>query len=144
MRRRILIIEDNFANMELMEYLLRAFEYEVSAAVDGIAGIELALTTVPDLIICDVHLPKMDGYEIVRRLKEAQALRNVPVIAVTALAMVGDQEKVLNAGFDGYIGKPIDPESFVGQIARFMRNGPTLKKAAGPAHNTDAESDRRS
>ncbi|OGB21340.1 MAG: hypothetical protein A3I66_04580 [Burkholderiales bacterium RIFCSPLOWO2_02_FULL_57_36] len=120
MAARILIIEDNQANMELMAYLLDAFGYRVHADFDGAAGIETAQRTLPDLIVCDVHLPEMDGYQIVRHLKGNPALSNIPVIAVTALAMVGDREKLLDAGFDGYIRKPIDPELFAGQIEKFL------------------------
>jgi CheY-like chemotaxis protein len=134
MARHILIIEDNPANMELMEYLLHAFDYKVSAAFDGMAGIEMAMQAPPDLIICDVHLPKMDGYETVRRLKSAPVLRHVPVVAVTALAMVGDREKLLGAGFDAYIGKPIDPECFIGQIDSFIQ----------AAHERNTETDQPS
>lgn len=120
MQARILIIEDNPANMELMTYLLGAFGHVVTTASDGAAGIGMAQNALPDLIVCDVHLPGMDGYEIVRHIKDNSVLRDIPVIAVTALAMVGDREKLLNAGFDGYIAKPIDPEAFIGQIEAFI------------------------
>lgn len=122
MSARILIIEDNPANMELMVYLLKAFGHAPLFAHDGMEGIEAARRDLPDLIICDVNLPKMDGYGVVRNLKSHPALRAIPVIAVTALAMVGDREKLLDAGFDGYIGKPIEPETFVGQVEKFMRD----------------------
>jgi CheY-like chemotaxis protein len=143
MRERILIIEDNVTNMELMEYLLRAFRFEVCAAYDGAAGINAARSMAPDLIICDVHLPKMDGYEVVREIKGTPSLNGVPVVAVTALAMVGDQEKLLDAGFDAYIGKPIDPESFVGQIDRLLHTALRSKKPAETAQDPNIESRRR-
>ncbi|RJQ71729.1 MAG: response regulator [Desulfobacteraceae bacterium] len=117
----ILIIEDNPANLELMTYLLKAFSHIVLTAHDGEEGIELARRDLLDLIICDVHLPGADGYEVARRLKAHPALCHIPLIAVTALAMVGDRSKVLAAGFDGYIPKPIMPESFVTQIESFLR-----------------------
>jgi CheY-like chemotaxis protein len=122
MRRpaRILVIEDNPANMELMAYLLRAFGHEPLFAHDGKQGIDVACRCSPDLVICDVHLPEIDGYGVVQHIKKQPALRFVPVIAVTALAMVGDQDKLLAAGFDGYISKPIDPESFVPLIEKFI------------------------
>ncbi|MBI1889688.1 MAG: response regulator [Burkholderiales bacterium] len=126
----ILIIEDNPANMELMAYLLRAFGHTVYTAYDGAAGIHMAYYGRPELIACDVHMPRMDGYEIVRRLKEDEALRRIPVVAVTALAMVGDKEKLLAAGFDGYIGKPIDPEQFVGEIEKYLPAGLRPKSAS--------------
>lgn len=123
MPARILIIEDNQTNLDLMIYLLNAFGYAPTAAPDGETGCEVALGQTPDLIICDVHLPGIDGYEVVRRLKSNNDLSEVPVIAVTALAMVGDRDKVLAAGFDGYIPKPIMPETFVEQVESFLRPG---------------------
>ena len=121
MASRILIIEDNATNMELMVYLLRAFGHEPLLASDGDAGIKLAKKELPALIVCDVHLPKLDGYGVVALLKADPALSAIPVIAVTALAMVGDREKLLTSGFDGYIEKPIEPEIFVSQIEAFVR-----------------------
>jgi diguanylate cyclase (GGDEF)-like protein/PAS domain S-box-containing protein len=117
---RILIIEDNPTNMELMVYLLTAFGYTPFSAYDGLSGIETAREMVPDLIICDVHLPKLDGYGVVSMLKQDAQLSKVPVLAVTALAMVGDRERLLAAGFDGYIGKPIEPDTFVAELEAFL------------------------
>ena len=117
---RILVIEDNPQNLELMSYLLRAFGHVVVSASDGAEGLDLVGREMFDVIICDVHLPKFDGYEVVRRLKKDSVLRRIPVVAVTALAMVGDRDKVLAAGFDGYIDKPIAPEMFVKQVEAFM------------------------
>jgi len=117
---RILIIEDNATNMELMVYLLRAFGYTPLSASDGEAGVEAARREQPDLIICDVHLPKLDGYGVVAALKADPATRDIPALAVTALAMVGDRERLLEAGFDNYIGKPIEPDTFVKQIESFL------------------------
>jgi diguanylate cyclase (GGDEF)-like protein/PAS domain S-box-containing protein len=118
---RILIIEDNATNMELMVYLLRAFGYTPLSASDGEAGVAAAQRELPDLIICDVHLPKLDGYGVVAALKADERVRHIPALAVTALAMVGDREKLLEAGFDGYIGKPIEPDTFVAQIESFLQ-----------------------
>ena len=120
MSARILIIEDNATNMELMVYLLRAFGYTPLSAIDGEAGVAAALRELPDLIICDVHLPKLDGYGVVAALKGDATVRHIPTLAVTALAMVGDRERLLEAGFDGYIGKPIEPDTFVTQIESFL------------------------
>jgi diguanylate cyclase (GGDEF)-like protein/PAS domain S-box-containing protein len=117
---RILIIEDNPTNMELMVYLLRAFGYTPLTAADGEEGVIAARREQPDLIICDVHLPKLDGYGVVTALKADPATRHIPALAVTALAMVGDRERLLGAGFDGYIGKPIEPDSFVTQLESFL------------------------
>lgn len=122
MSARILIIEDNPANMELMTYLLQAFGHTVLPVYNGEEGVETARRELPDLIICDVHLPRMDGYGVLEQLKlnSGDALRRIPVIAVTALAMVGDRQKLLAAGFDGYLGKPIEPELFVSQVEKYL------------------------
>lgn len=117
---RILIVEDNDTNRALMVYLLKAFGYKTLEAVDGDRGLNIARDERPELIVCDIHLPKLDGYGVVKQLQSNSALRNIPVVAVTALAMVGDQKRILSAGFDGYISKPLDPETFVAQIAQFL------------------------
>jgi len=117
---RILVIEDNPANLELMTYLLRAFGHTTMTAEDGQAGLEVARRDVFDLILCDVQLPKLDGYEIARQLNGHPALGRIPLVAVTALAMVGDRDRVLAAGFDGYIPKPIVPQTFVTQVELFL------------------------
>lgn len=117
---RILIIEDNPTNMELMSYLLTAFGHTPLAASDGESGVRQAREQLPDLILCDVHLPRLDGYGVVGALKADPLLRAIPVLAVTALAMVGDRERLLQAGFDGYVGKPIEPEQFGAQLDPFL------------------------
>ncbi len=123
MSDRVLVIEDNPASRDLVTYLLGAFGYAVIATDDGAEGLELARREAIDLVLCDVHLPSVDGYEVARRLKAHAALARIPLVAVTALAMVGDREKVLAAGFDGYIDKPIDPEQFVKQVRVFIAKG---------------------
>jgi CheY-like chemotaxis protein len=117
---RILIIEDNAANLELMEYLLCAFGHTTLSALDGQSGLTRAVEERPDLIICDILLPYLDGYEVAHRLKTNPVCRAIPAVAVTSLAMVGDRDRVLEAGFDGYITKPIEPETFVPQIESFL------------------------
>lgn len=117
---RLLVIEDNPANLELMTYLLHAFGHETLTADDGEAGLALAATGGVDLIVCDIHLPRLDGYEVAKRLKAHPILCRLPLVAVTALAMVGDRDKVLAAGFDGYIAKPIEPKTFVAEVDAFL------------------------
>jgi two-component system cell cycle response regulator len=117
---RILIIEDNPTNMELMAYLLTAFGHTPLMAFDGESGVRMAREELPDLILCDVHLPKLDGYGVVGALKGDPQVRAIPVLAVTALAMVGDRERLIEAGFNGYIAKPIEPEQFVAQLEPFL------------------------
>lgn len=120
---RILVIEDNPTNLELMTYLLKAFGHSTTSAGDGEAGVEMALATKPDLILCDLALPKLDGFGVARRLKAEPSVAAIPLIAVTASAMVGDRDKVLATGFDGYITKPITPESFVTEVEGFLQGG---------------------
>lgn len=117
---RILLIEDNEANLELMTYLLTAFGYTPLVAHDGEEGLERARRERPEAIVCDVQLPGIDGFGVAASLAADPVLRDVPLIAVTALAMVGDRDRVLAAGFDGYIDKPIVPERFVAQIEAFL------------------------
>jgi CheY-like chemotaxis protein len=117
---RILIIEDNAINMELMVYLLGAFGHQPLSARSGAEGLALARSERPDLILCDLHLPGLDGRGVLAQLKGEAALRAIPVLAVTAQAMPGDREHLLAAGFDGYIGKPIEPETFVGQLEQYL------------------------
>jgi two-component system, cell cycle response regulator len=120
MSTRILIIEDNPTNMELMVYLLTNFGYEVRSALEGKTGIDLAIKLAPDLIICDIEMPGLSGFDVFRALRERDETKRVPMLAVTAYAMVGDREKVLAAGFDGYLSKPIDPETFVKDVEEFL------------------------
>lgn len=138
MSARILIIEDKQANLDLMSYLLNAFGHTVETATDGEQGLAAVSHDPPDLIVCDIHLPGMDGYEVARRLASDARHRHIPLIAVTALAMVGDREKVLRAGFDGYISKPIVPESFVSQIDAFLV--PQLRSVPLPEPERSEES----
>lgn len=118
--RRILIIEDNPINQALLDYLLRAYGFTTSTATDGARGLALAAQQAPDLILCDIQMPGMDGLEFARRAKADPALRNTPLMAVTAYAMVGDRDRILAAGFDGYIAKPIDAEELLAAIQRLL------------------------
>jgi two-component system cell cycle response regulator DivK len=120
MSRTILLIEDNEQNRYLTAFLLERRGYTVVSADDGPRGIELARSLAPDLILLDIQLPGMDGYAVARALREIPALRATPVISVTSYAMVGDRERSLAAGCNGYIEKPINPETFVGEIERFI------------------------
>jgi two-component system cell cycle response regulator len=135
----VLIIEDNPENLELMTYLLRAFGHSLVSTDDGERGVELAANGLPDLILCDVQLHGIDGYEVVQRLKMDETLRNIPVVAVTALAMSADREKGLALGFDGYIAKPIDPETFVALIEAFL---PPDKRGSAPDQRHAAHAPR--
>ena len=137
MAARILAIDDNPDNLELMRYLLEAFGYPALTACDGGSGLVLAERERPDLILCDVQLPDIDGYEVVRRIRSHSDLSGLVIIAVTALAMVGDRAKALAAGFDGYLSKPIDPATFIRQVEAYLQ--PALRNTAErPQTATDA------
>ena len=118
---KILVVEDNQDNREMVVKVLKFNGYEVIEAVDGEEGIEKAKTEAPDLILLDIYLPKMDGYEVAKRLKGDTDLRDIPVIALTAHAMKGNREQALAAGCDGYISKPIDIRELPKQIEQFLR-----------------------
>jgi two-component system cell cycle response regulator len=122
---RVLIVEDNADNLKLMSYLLGSFGHQVLTARDGEEALAIASREALDLMICDIQLPGLDGYEVARRLKEDPARASIPLVAVTALAMVGDRERVLAAGFDGYVPKPIVPRTFVGQIEVYLGQQPS-------------------
>jgi two-component system cell cycle response regulator DivK len=114
---RVLIVEDNAANMTFAVFLLRSVGHEVLTALDAEAGLAVARTEHPDLILMDIQLPGMDGLEATALLKLDAATRTIPVIALTALAMKGDEERILAAGCDGYIAKPIAYKAFLEAIA---------------------------
>ncbi len=113
---RILVIDDNGANLDLMLYLLRAFGHTADGSADAIAGLEKARNGDFDLIATDILMPGVDGYEFLRRLRSEARFAATPVIAVTALAMAGDRERIAAAGFSGYITKPIEPQRFVAEL----------------------------
>jgi CheY-like chemotaxis protein len=119
MTASILVIEDNEDNIRLVDYVLRAHGYAPLLATDGAEGVRLAVEHRPDLILLDIRMPRMDGYEVARRLQQ-EGLTRTKVVAVTASAMVGDRERIAAAGFDGYIAKPIEPETFIADVRRFL------------------------
>ena len=120
MKAKILLIEDNAENRYLVTFLLQQRGHEIIAAESGPQGLDLAAKVLPHLILLDIQLPGMDGHAVARAIKSDPLLRHIPVIAVTSYAMVGDREKCLAAGAEGYIEKPINPESFVAEIERFL------------------------
>jgi len=121
MTTTILYVEDNFDNRMLVRRVLEAEGYRVIEAEDGTQGVERIRTETPDLVLMDINLPEVDGYEVTRHFKELPLMAEVPVIAMTANVMKGDREKTFAAGCDGYIPKPIDIDALPDQIARFLR-----------------------
>jgi two-component system cell cycle response regulator DivK len=120
MKARILYIEDNEQSLYLVSFLLKAKGYEVIQARDGIEGIETAGRSRPDLILLDIQLPSMDGYEVARLLRSNPELSETPIMALTSFAMAGDREKALEAGCSGYIEKPINPDTFPRKIGQYL------------------------
>jgi len=125
--KKVLVVEDNQDNREMVVKVLKHNGYRVIEAVDGEEAVKRAKAENPDLILLDLYIPKMDGYEVTRRLKGDQDLQYIPIIALTAHAMKGDREKALAAGCDGYIAKPINVRELPTQIQHFL-NPNTLSK----------------
>lgn len=123
---RVLIVEDNAANLALMGYLVTALGHTVEGCRDGRSGLEAARRQPPDLVLCDIQLPVMSGHELAQALRADPAFRELPMVAVTALAMRGDRENALAAGFNGYLSKPIEPRTFGSQVESFLP--PALRK----------------
>ena len=120
MTLKILIIEDNEQNLYLATFILEKHDCQVIQARDGRKGIELAIQTKPDLILLDIQLPVMDGYAVAEELLNNPDLAEVPIIAVTSYAMSGDRERVLAAGCTGYIEKPINPDTFMADVKKYL------------------------
>jgi len=127
MGARILIIEDDPASMELVRYLLEAAGHTTLCAIDGGAGVRLALDEQPDLVLCDLQMPVMNGCQVAQSLREYSAWRQVPMIAVTAFSMPGDRDKALAIGFNEHISKPISPSQFVQQVEALLP--PPMRRA---------------
>ncbi len=121
MNNTILIIEDNEQNLYLMRFLLEAHGFQVVEARDGRSGVELAARVRPPMILLDIQLPVMDGYAVLQALRQTDGLSQVPIIAVTSYAMMGDREKCLASGATDYLEKPINPDTFVAQIKKHLK-----------------------
>ena len=115
-KRKVLIIEDNDQNLYLATFLLESSGFEVIAARDGPEAVDLAQVSNPDVVLLDIQLPGMDGFEVLNIIRKLPKLINIPIIAVTSHAMTGDRERMLAAGCNDYIEKPINPDLFVTQI----------------------------
>ena len=119
--RTVLLIEDNEQNRYLTTFLLEHHGCRVVSTADGLSGIAAATEVVPDLILLDIQLPRMDGHSVAKHLRTIPTLDAVPIVAVTSYAMAGDREKAIAAGCNGYIEKPINPDTFVAEIAVFLQ-----------------------
>jgi two-component system cell cycle response regulator DivK len=119
--KKILIVDDNQDSRELVVKVLKTKGYQTIEAVDGEEALEKAVVERPDLILMDRSLPKIDGYEVTRRLKGQEEFKDIPIVALTAHAMRGDREKALEAGCEGYISKPINVRELPSQIGSYLR-----------------------
>ena len=118
--KRVLVVEDNETNLYLIRFILEKSGYEVIEAREGAVGVELAIKEKPDLVIMDIQLPDIDGLEATKRIRASEADGDIPIIALTSFAMAGDRERALAAGCTGYIEKPINPETFVAEIEKYL------------------------
>lgn len=124
MNRRLLLIEDNEQNQYLVTYLMQARGWEVARASDGKTGVQMARELNPALILLDIQLPGMNGYDVARALRQLDNLADTPIVAVTSYAMPGDRERCLEAGCTGYIEKPIDPSTFGEEVESYLESAP--------------------
>ncbi len=120
MSKRVLVVEDQEDSMQIMNDMLSSAGYEVIKAVTGDEGVAMAESHVPDLILMDVMLPGLDGYEATRRIKDNAALRHIPVIAVTSYALDGEESKAEEAGCDAYFSKPVSPRALLAMVREFI------------------------
>ena len=120
MKKRILIVEDNDLNLKLFRDLLTAHGYETIETKEGLEAITLTRSERPDLILMDIQLPEISGLDVTRRLKSEDIICDIPIIAVTAFAMKDDEEKILSAGCQAYISKPISIGPFLNTVRRFL------------------------
>jgi two-component system, cell cycle response regulator DivK len=119
--KKVLVIEDNAKNRYLLSFLLEGAGYEVIEAITGEEGVEKAARDLPDIILMDIQLPGIDGYEATRRIRESATGKKIPIIAITSYVMRGDRELVLAAGCTGYIEKPINPDTILDEIRHYLR-----------------------
>jgi two-component system cell cycle response regulator DivK len=120
MSATILVVEDNTQNLYLATYLLESAGYTVLSADDGTSGVARARESLPDIVLMDILLPGIDGYEATRLLRSEAATESITIVALTAYSMEGDEQAALDAGCDGYIAKPIDPTDFVDKVRAFL------------------------
>lgn len=121
MTQRILVVDDNPTNLKLVMCVLELEGYRVDQAIDAEQALAFLHDIVPDLIFMDISLPGMDGLTLTRKLKDQERFKHIPIVALTAFAMKGDEERAREAGCDGYIAKPIDTRAFPAQVAGYLR-----------------------
>jgi CheY-like chemotaxis protein len=129
---RILVAEDNAVNRELLRELLEVRGYEVFEACDGQEALHMIEQSRPELLLMDIGMPVLDGLGVIRKIRENPRIAMLPVVAVTAYAMRGDREKILNSGFDGYLSKPLNPSSLTAELDRLLTKQANV--SANPDH----------
>ena len=132
MTHKVLIVEDNPMNMRLIEMILKSDDYLLLKATDGEEALAIAAIDHPDLVLMDIRLPKLNGLEVAKRLKKNSALSHIPIIALTAHAMKGDEEKAIEAGCDSYVSKPIDTQQLPRLVASMLSPGQRKAKSGKP------------
>ena len=132
MTHKVLIVEDNPMNMRLIEMILKSDDYVLLKAIDGEEALAIAAIDRPDLVLMDIRLPKVNGLEVAKRLKKNSALSHIPIIALTAHAMKGDEEKAIEAGCDSYVSKPIDTQQLPRLVASMLSSGQRKAKSGKP------------
>lgn len=120
MAKKVMIVEDNELNMKLFNDIIEGIGYETIQTRDGMQALDLARQTMPDLILMDIQLPEVSGLDVTKWLKAEDALRDIPVIAVTAFAMKGDEERIRQGGCEGYMSKPISVPKFIETIKAYL------------------------
>jgi two-component system, cell cycle response regulator DivK len=120
MKPKALLVEDNENNRYLAKFLLERDDFSVTVAVNGKQALEIARLDKPDLVVMDIQMPEMDGYETAERFKSDPALAGIPLVGVSSFAMPGDRARALQTGFAGYIEKPINPDTFGQEVKRFL------------------------
>jgi two-component system, cell cycle response regulator DivK len=128
---RILLVEDNPMNLELLRYLLQHHGHQVDCATNGEDGVTAVEALRPDIVLCDLRMPRLDGYGVLERVRANRQLDDIVVIAVTAYSMPDDHRRVREAGFDGHLTKPIVPETFVGEVEALIGAGRRAARSSG-------------
>jgi two-component system, cell cycle response regulator DivK len=136
---KILIAEDNAVNRELLRELLESHGYTVHEARDGQEALQMIEQTPPDLLLLDIGMPVLDGFAVVRKIREDPRLVSLPVVAVTAYAMQGDREKIMNSKFDGYLSKPVNSRSLVEELERLLKVRPNVNRSSHQTSGSQAD-----
>jgi CheY-like chemotaxis protein len=140
---KVLVAEDNAVNRELLRELLEARGYTVLEACDGREALRMIEQTHPDILLLDIGMPVLDGFAVIRKIRENPGLATLPVLAVTAYAMQGDRENVLNSGFDGYLSKPLNARALADELKRLLRKPEDRNTAPTQALETQPSGKRR-